>query len=216
MNSFIERIVKQLGVLMQAPAIFIGAALAVGGAVAGGMQWGYGRIVDTKNATITSLKDENLRLRVALGIDKATPSALISLSNAELRAKAATVVARLNEISAEYRNETAAIQKLTNLTDAQRQARQEAMEKDVDQEFTQNLRSDAFNVDFELRRRLGPQGTAGIIGLPTLNGRDGSRMGMLQLTMTASSGSMPLFDLAYLPTLALGITQMAKLLPDNG
>jgi hypothetical protein len=215
-GDIVNYIVKEWRVIRQAPVTFIGAGLVMLGLIWGAMQWRYVGIIENKGSAILSLRDENGRLRVALGLTPAQ-SALISLSNAELKAKAATVVSKLNEIAREDRNESESIKRLPNLTDVQRQARQEEMEKELDQDFIRDVRSEAFNVDTELRRRLGPKGTAAIVGIgPTVTARDGTQVSILQLAMTGSAGALPAFDLGYIPTLSLGIDQMAKMLPDKG
>ena len=142
---------------------------------------------------------------------------LSALSNAELKEKAATIVSRLNEIAKEHLDETSAINKKKGLNDAQRQALQEQMEKELNQDFIHDVRSDAFNVNSELRRRLGPKGTAAIVGIgPTVTSREGTQIDIDQLGMIGIGEAMPSFDLALIPTLSLGIDQMAKMLPDKG
>jgi hypothetical protein len=55
------------------------------------------------------------------------------------------------------------------------------------------LRSDAYNVDFELRRRLGPAAVAGIIGIsPSVVANDGTRINILQLFPGAIRFGFPL------------------------
>ena len=61
----------------------------------GRMEWKYG----IKDVEITHQKGEIERYKVALGLEVATPSALLRLNTEELQAKAATTVKRLQLFS---------------------------------------------------------------------------------------------------------------------
>jgi hypothetical protein len=150
--------------------------------------------------TMSSHADTKLD-SVAIGVDAATPSALIQLTNKELQAKAETVVGRLRSLSERYVYNIAS-QALPGLDDRAKHDRKEASERELrelDEQFRGTLRSDAFNVDFELRRRLGPTAVAGIIGVaPSIVADDGTRISILQL-----------YDAMH------SIEQMASLLPSD-
>ncbi len=154
------------------------------------------------------------RYRVALGIDPASKGALIELKNQELQAKAATTVRNLREFCFTLEKRSAEIQVQSNTGKIDKKAsieRQMALDRDLSEQFVRGLRSDAFNVDNELRRRLGPQAVAAIVGVsPSIVADDGTRLDILTLVM---SGNMPGFSVEFTCTLADGIEQMAKLLP---
>lgn len=151
---------------------------------------------------------------MALGVDPATPNALLSLNNKELKAKSASVVVKLREIDKENRDQQAAIMKLPNLDEQKKYERIDALLKELDEQYVKDIKSDAFNLDFELRRRLGPRAVAGIVGItPSVIARDGTRIDILQL---ATITNFPPVDLGFVTTLANGIEQMAKLLPEDG
>lgn len=178
------------------------------------MDWRYSAIIESKDAKITTLSDENARIRVALGVDPATPNALLSLNNKELKAKTMSVVAKLREIDRQNQDQQAAIMKLPNLDEQKKNDRIDALLKELDQQYVKDIKSDAFNLDFELRRRLGPQAVAGIVGItPSIVARDGTRIDILQL---ATMSNFPPVDLGFVTPLAYGLEQMVKLLPENG
>jgi hypothetical protein len=173
--------------------------------------WGRNR---QKDSEISTLKSENSRLRVALNTEPATPSALLQLTNRELKAKSSSVVTRLREINSINRDRTAEIRAQATVDEQTKRGQIDAVLRELDQQFMDGLRSDAFNVDFELRRRLGPKAVAGIVGItPSIVANDGTRINFQQLV---PAGMMPIFDLAFIPILASGIEQMAKLLPMEG
>ncbi|HEV2549010.1 MAG TPA: hypothetical protein VGU20_16835 [Stellaceae bacterium] len=187
--------------------------LAASTLVWGAFGWRYSGIIANKDSEIATLQGQIARYRVAIGIDPATPSALLQLTNKELQSKAETIVGRLRGLFLTYTTQLADIRALPGLDDQARRQRKEAVERDLDQQYITNLRSDAYNVDFELRRRLGPAAVAGIIGIsPSVVAADGTRINILQLTTAVN---FPAFDLGFLSVLADGIQQMARLLPDG-
>jgi hypothetical protein len=212
-GDIVKYLFREWRLIRRFPVSFAAAVLVVGVLIWIAMEWRYRGIIEIKVTTIGALNDEKARLRVALGVDPATPTALISLNNKELAAKATTVVVRLREFAKEYNDGLESIRKQTNLTKEQMFAQQQTLANDIGAEYTKEIKSDAHNVDFELRRRLGPKQVAGIIGIsPSVVARDGARMDILQIAALAS----PVMELGTLSTMAFGIEQMAKLLPDKG
>jgi hypothetical protein len=126
---------------------------------------------------------------VALGIDPATKSALLSLNNAELRAKALKVVANLRATNEEYENGVKGIEAQDKLEVDEKMARRRALAQSLALPFQRGLKSDAYNLDFELRRRLGREAVAGIIGIPpSVISNEGAGLNILQLA-SISNGS---------------------------
>ena len=213
-DTFVKYILQQIVVIENAPIPFATSILVAAILIWLAMNWGYGRIIENKDARIGALTSENERYRVALSIDAATPSALIKLTNKELQAKSLNVVSSLRGLISINTSRSQEIQNSNNDDNTKKNMR-EALWRDLDQQFLTGLKSDAFNVDFELRRRLGPSAVAGIVGIsPSIVANDGTRINILQLALGAHD--MPVFDLGFMPTLATGIEQMAKLLPSEG
>jgi hypothetical protein len=157
-------------------------------------------------------KDGQLsRYRVALGIDKASPGALIELNNEELRAKALATAANLHAICISFRGKTESLQKelaASKLNDKEKADRTFALMKEESDEFDQTTRTDAAIVEIELRQRLSPEAKASIVGLPpAFRGTDG---GLLPLMNIMSGSGM---DAAFICVDGDGIEAMAKLLP---
>jgi hypothetical protein len=211
MLDLIEKyIISQWQAVMKAGGAFVTAVLASAVIIWLVMNWGFGRIIDNKDAEVASLKAENERLRVAANISPAT-SSLISLNNSELKKKTAYIVDRLRAISSVVNTRTAEISAQSNVDDKAKHSQIESVLKEMDRQFVGEVRADAYNIDFELRRRLGPQIVAGIVGIsPSIVANDGTRININQLL---PSDTTPVFDLGFIPTLADGIEQMARLLP---
>lgn len=157
------------------------------------------------------------RYRVALRIDKASEGSLIELNNAELQAMALNVAGNLQGICSTYQKKIQGIQTDFNAgkyNEKEKMDRQMAVDKELSENFFRDLRADSFNVDNELRRRLGPQAVAAIVGItPSMVADDGTRVDLL--TLLFSSGGMPGFNMDFTCTLGGGIEQMAKLLPPD-
>lgn len=176
----------------------------------------YSSQVGSLHEQIDSKDGEIARYRVALGIDPASKGALIELTNQELQAKSATTVSKLRVFCSTLQKRTDEIQaqldagKIDQKTESEEKM---AVDKELSQDFITNLRSDAFNVDNELRRRLGPQAVAAIVGItPSIVADDGTRVDILTLVATSA---MPGFAVGFTCPLAEGIEQMAKLLPSE-
>lgn len=213
MYTILEWVRGEWSVLKSAPFSFVGSLL-VGLALA---SWYYhGQIVAVKEQLNT--KDGQIgRYRVALGIDPASQGALIELNNRELQAKAFATVIRLRDMCSSLQKKSEAIQVQLHrgmIDEKARYERIDAMNKELSNDFMRNLRADAFNVDNELRRRLGPQAVAAIIGItPSVVADDGTRVDILTLVMRGVDA--PGFSVGFVCTLADGVEQMAKLLQPN-
>jgi hypothetical protein len=168
------------------------------------------------NDQLTTKDGEIARYRVALGIDPASKGALIELNNQEMQAKAASTVVKMRDLCFLQEKKIAEIQSQINaktLDEKGRLDRIQAVHRELSEQFVRTLRSDAFNVDNELRRRLGPQAVATIIGItPSIVSDDGTRIDILSLVLSGTSFSMG-FDINFVCVLADGIERMAKLLP---
>jgi hypothetical protein len=168
------------------------------------------------NDQLTTATGEIARYRVALGIDPASKGALIELNNQEMQAKAASTVVKMRDLCFLQEKKIGEIQSQINaktLDEKGRLDRIQAVHRELSVQFVRTLRSDAFNVDNELRRRLGPQAVATIIGItPSIVSDDGTRIDILSLALSGTSFSMG-FDINFVCVLADGIERMAKLLP---
>lgn len=181
---------------------------------AGGMLYYSGQIGSLQQQLNT--KDGEIgRYRVALGIDPASKGALIELNNAELQAKALSVSGKLQNVCSTYQKgmtENQADFTSGKFDEKGRRSRQIAIDQEMSDDFIRNLRADSLNLDNELRRRLGPQAVAAIIGItPSIVADDGTRVDIA--TLLLSSGGIPGFSMTFTCPLADGIEQMAKLLP---
>lgn len=207
MPEFLQRIKEEWDVITKAPLSFLILTAVCLGAGYVAARWYYEKQITEKDGQIS-------RYRVALGIDKASEGALIELTNEEFRAKAMGTASKLRELcfSMRKREEDIQAQFRDGKIDKKGQAeRDQALLREVSQDFARNLRSDAINVDNELRRRLGPKAVASIVGvLPSLASTDGTRISIVGL-MPQGAG----FDSFYLCQMAEGMEQMAKMLPNN-
>lgn len=207
-----ESIIGQWRAIKRAPAAFVIAVLTVAGIIWVAINWGYGRIIENKDFEILRLTSENSRLRVAANMDPAT-NAMSLLTNKELKAKAISMVSSLRRISSVVSDRTAEING-SKLDDEARTSRKNDLMKEMDDEYIKNLRSEAQNIESELKRRLGQKTTNGIIGVsPAIVATDGTTISMSQIM---AGINIPIFDLGFVPTLANSIEQMGKLLPEGG
>lgn len=214
-QQILDYFAREWGVLKSAPLAFI--VLALIGIAVGYMasSWYFRSVLDGR-AVLIEQKDAQLgRYRVALGIDKASQGALIELTNAEMRAKAATTSAKIRDMHQSLDRQSRQVQELKNSGKLDEKAAAErsfAVLREVSQEFERSLRADAINVDNELRRRLGPKAVASIVGLPPsfFSASDGAPVGILGLLPSGTGMSA-----GFLGVLADGIDQMAQLLPKD-
>jgi hypothetical protein len=206
----LERLRAEGRVIKSAPFAFL-VFLVIGGSVGYlASSWYYSKEITDKGGEIG-------RYRVALGIDKASEGSLIELNNAELEAKALSTSLKLENLCSRYQKRITEIQEQKaegKIDDKGMLDRQKAIDSELSYEFVQNLRADSFNVDNELRRRLGPQAVAAIVGItPSVVADDGTRVDIT--TLVLSAGGMPRFNMDFTCPLANGIEQMAKLLPPD-
>jgi hypothetical protein len=195
---------KIWALFMSAPGTFIVFAI-----VSFGLGLGLGRFTYTQE--LQSARDSAARYRVALGIEPGSSGALVELTNRELKSMAFIVVARLRAIDNKRDKQISDIQQNKSLDNARKKEQSDNILRELNDEYLSTVRNDAFNIDFELRKRLGPQAVAGIIGVnPRVMSDDGASINILQLTPE----SHPIFNMGFIGVLANGIDQMAKLLPD--
>jgi hypothetical protein len=214
-QQIVDYFVAEWGVLRSAPVTFI---LLVAIAVAVGYiasSWYFSGLLGNKAALIEQKDAQIGRYRVALGIDKPSEGALIELTNAEMKAKAATTSTKVRGMHQSLDRQTRQIQELKNsgkLDEKSAAERSFAVIREVSQDFERTLRADAINVDNELRRRLGPKAVASIVGLPPsfFSASDGAPIGVLGLVPSGTGMSA-----GFLGVLANGIDQMAELLPKD-
>jgi hypothetical protein len=177
-------------------------------------------VVGTKFYDAASLQDRDNtihRLKVALGIDKASDGALIELSNAELKARAASITAKIRALMAEMDDRMKAIDSAHGSAPIDQKQINEAkmsVDNDIGAEFERGLRADTINVDTELRRRLGPKALASVVGIsPTLyTAGDHAAVGLMGVMTSAGPGWVAA---GLMPVLATGIDQMAAQLPPD-
>jgi hypothetical protein len=155
-------LIREWRVLKETPFTFLmlaGACLSLGLGVG---KWYYAREIDT-------LKGQNERYRVALGIDKASKGNLIELTNEELKAKVLSTVPKLRDFCAVVRKKSdAADQELKEkrIDKQTRIKRQIAIINEASYEIDRNVRSDAYLLDNELRRRLDRRAVASLVNVP--------------------------------------------------
>src|SRR5437868_675037 len=134
-DTIIKYIDTEISALRAAPAAHLTTAIIVAALLWLAIGWRFDAIIDNQTSRIESLNSENSRLRDALGIDHATPSALLSLSNRELRAKALNVVTMIREIDAIYERERAAISDRKDIDDTKKENLTKALVRESDQKF---------------------------------------------------------------------------------
>ena len=204
---------KEWAVLMSAPRTFV-VLLVIGVAVGyAASSWYYSGVVSAKSALLEQKEAQLARYKVALGVDKASSGALIELTNTEMKAKAATTSAKLRNLHQSLERQSRQVQSLKNsgkLDEKGAAERSFAVMHEVSDEFERTLRAHSINVDNELRRRLGPQAVASIVGLPPsfFSASDGAPIGVVGLIPSGTGMSA-----GFLGVLADGIDQMAQLLP---
>ncbi len=122
-------------------------------------------LITSKNETIATKDGQLGRYRVALGIDKPSQGNLIELTNEEMRAKALSTVAAMREFTISLRRQTDSA--TVNVKEESERARKAfQVMKEMSDEFDRTLKADSNLVDNELRRRLGRQAVAAIVGVP--------------------------------------------------
>jgi hypothetical protein len=220
--KFLDACAEAWDAAMKSPKAFATVAVALLLLGYGVAAWYYSKRLaeadaqlSTKNVMLQERDATIERYRVALGMTPASGGALIELSHAEMRAKAATTVAKLRSMSAEMERSGLELQRLKNsgkVGEKQFQERQDALLREFSQRFEGELRADAINVDNELRRRLGPKGVASIVGLPKslYSASDGAPIGIYGLFPSGFGLSA-----GFLGPLADGIDQMSRLLPEK-
>src|SRR5712692_3161685 len=97
-QEILQYFAKEWGVFKSAPlafSILVVVAGFIGYIVS---SWYFGGVLATKSALVEQKDVQISRYRVALGIDKASGGALIELTNAEMKAKAATTSVKVRNL----------------------------------------------------------------------------------------------------------------------
>lgn len=200
--------------LRGAPFSFVTlAVLCLAGGIGVGTWHSSGQI-DALKEQLNTRDGEAKRYRVALGIDEASKGVLIELTNEELLAKTSTTVTKLRDTCFSLRRTTTQLD--AEMSGGKIDAKEKwqrlwALNKGFSEQFAKNLRADSFNLDNELRRRLGPAAVAAIVGVPpSVFANNGAPIDIVGL----STGGMG-FDVGFTCTIADSIEQMAKLVPPD-
>jgi hypothetical protein len=214
MQAIFDYIKREWTNLRAAPLSFIGLAVVclVSGFAAGVLY--YSGQIGSLHEQISTKDGQLSRYRVALGIDPASKGALVELSNQELALKAQSIVAKLREFdkALEDKGKTINEQQQTGKISKEEadKAQFQAM-KDVSEAFDQNLASDAYNVENELRVRLDPSALAHVVRVPAFIAGSDPRSRLTLSELARGSG----FDATMLGRLADEMEEMAKLLPPD-
>jgi hypothetical protein len=164
--DILEPIKKEGRVIKSAPFSFV-VFLVIGGTVGYWIATQYysGQLaavkeqINTKDAQLKAKDDEINRYRVVLGISPASQGALVALNNQELALRAQFIAAKLREYDSVLNGKYADIK---NQLDAKKISQDQANKahiaalKEVAQDYDNNLASDTYNVENELRTRLDP------------------------------------------------------------
>jgi hypothetical protein len=177
--------------------------------------------INTKDAQLKakdselSTKDDQLRrYQVVLGIKSGSAGALVELNNQELALKAQSIVAQLRRHTTSLERQTAAVNEqlaAKKLNKDQASKANLAAIREVSQDFDNNLASDTYNVENELRSRLDPSALSHLIMVPGFVYDHNPRTRITFPNLMRGSG----FDAMYLGKLADEIEQMAHLLPPD-
>jgi len=144
---------------MKKPAVFAIVAL-VSFAV------GLGIALFVDSFRIAARDEQIARDRIALGIDRASPGLLTELSNQELEAASAQVVAKLRKMCLSYESQQEQIVSMQlsgQLDDKTAAERANKLLSDTSYEFNSTIRSDSFFIDSEIRNRIGPEAVEQVI-----------------------------------------------------
>jgi hypothetical protein len=183
------------GATMKKPVVFVIVAF-VSFAV------GVGVALFVDGFRIAARDKQIARDRIALGIDKASPSVLTELSNQELEAASAQVIAKLRKMCSSYESQQEQIVSMQlsgQLDDKTAAERANRLLSDTSYEFNSTIRSDTFFIDNEIRNRIGPNAVErAIAASPSARSVSGSQ--------TSADSMCELAD---------QMDQMAKLLRSN-
>ena len=201
--DILEKLRQEGRVIKDAPfsfVIFIAIGLACG---YGASTWYYSKQITDRGGQIA-------RYRVALGIDKGSPSALAELTNAELQAKALAVAFKARDLCFSFQKREAQIPHVPQGN--KQKGKQFADEdnnlmKDVGEEFDRGMKADFIGANNEILKRLDPKAASAVIRGPMLGDAEtGTPIGMPGLTPDN-------MEAAFLCTYADQLEQLAKLLP---
>ncbi|MGA1999059.1 MAG: hypothetical protein ABSG52_03620 [Terriglobales bacterium] len=198
---------QEWGVLTKAPLAFVGLAIVFFAAGIGLTRWYDSDKLNDKD-------DQLRRYRVALGIEHGSPNALVELTNPELRSKALIVSSRVQGLCTRLNKQAGEIKAQLDakkFDDKGAWERQQALSKQISDEFHNDLRSDALNVQNELLRRLDPKAAAAVVRFPILADAATGTPVSLQSLLLSESG----MDAVSLCGFAEELQQLAKLLPSR-
>jgi hypothetical protein len=215
----LEKLVMFVGnewrVLSKAPFSFVMlASLALGLGFGGGKLY-YASQIGSVHEQLTEKNSELGRYRVALGIDPASRGALVELNNEELGLRAQVIVGKLRDLSLEFDKSSKAVKEQRDagkISDKELFDNENAIMKEVSEDFDRNLASDADNMRNELRKRLSPEAISHIIRVPALLAGDGTNTTSIPFTALFKGSG---FAAVYIGGLADEIEEMAKLLPPD-
>jgi len=147
------------GATMKKPGVFVIVAV-----VSFAVGFGVAHFVDSFR--IVARDEQIARDRIALGIDRASPGALAELSNQELEAATAPVIAKLRKICSSYESQQEQIVSMQlsgQLDDRTAAERSNKLLSDTSYEFNRTTRSDSLYVNAEMRNRIGPKAVDQVI-----------------------------------------------------
>jgi hypothetical protein len=216
LKEFADYIKAEWTVLRAAPFSFVILSVLA-------MSAGFGAGMLIYSGQVSALREQNntqsgqiSRYRVALGIDATSKGAMVELTNDELKAKSATVVLNLRQFCSEMNRKYAEIRAQVDAKKIDEKAasdQKDDFDKRLSDSFVTNFRADTFNVDNELRRRLGPDAVNSIVGVShSVIADNGAQVDLLSIAISSSS---PGFTVGFTCVLADSIEQMAKVLPPD-
>lgn len=211
MEWLLGKITANAEIFLKAPFAF--ALVLVFGWCAGYVvaTWYFSGRLASQEGRMASSEQQIARYRVALGIDQASPGALVTLTNIELKAKTATTVAKLRTLMESFQRRDSRLPVPTQYQPQNGLPPQVALLRELGLEFQRSYRADAVNLDNELRRRLGPTALAQIVGVPPTFYTDGAALGLPGVL----AGGPPEMQAGLIGVLVDGMSQMAALLPDD-
>jgi len=200
--------------LKNAPGAFVLLALLSFGAGMLAQLWIDEGAMSAKDALLQAKDYQIGRYEVALGIKAPSQGIMVTLTNEELAAASTIQAGKLRALCfwhSDRNDEIDALEREGKLDATEAGKRWLKLEQSTSDKFDQTLRADTHIVDSELRRRLGKEAVASIVGVaPSVIGTNGEQINIVTLLPSGEGTSA-----AFLCVLADGIEQMAKLLPSG-
>jgi hypothetical protein len=219
-GQIIERLKGERHVIRGAPFSFI-LFLVIGGLIGKWIaaQYYSGQLatakeqINTKDAQLRAEEGELNRYRVVLGINQASPGALVELNNRELALRAEFIVEKIREhdlaLNAKYAEIDSQL-KAKKITQKEAAAADRTAILDAAKDFDNNLASDTYNVENELRTRLDSNALSHVMMVPGFLAGGNPRT-----RITFSQIFRGVVEMRGLSRLADEIDQMARLLPPD-